>query len=404
MGELFRGDASEIAGAAVLANEVADKASDAARFTRDNATPGGNFGEGLLQTLFSPLELAADAAWSRFDGHTAMCRGIGTELNRAAWMYSDQERKNYEALNANLLVCLVDESAYGPDVAAPGAAGDYPDPARYVAHEDVNLDPPVTAAEDIRTLIADRAGWLGDIDTAIKAVTGWSALEETIKPIGGNWNELKRIGESHKVAGEAMENCGKNLESGAKQISDHWAGKAEEAFQDYTGRQVEAMTWEGPVGRAIKTLLEAAADEIKRVCLEVVSNLADLLEKEVQIEDVTDLLKFAVKKIPFLGTAVQVEAIIRIIFSVKDQVTALVDSIRGVVDTVSGFLSAVVSPSGTLNELSAETLAPITDRFDDKKKKLKLIEDLAGVADADGPLHKPTESFSVGTDPWADAA
>lgn len=404
MGEVFEADAKEVAGLAVLANEVADKAGDAVRFTRDNATPGGNFGEGLMQTLFSPLTVAADAASSRFDGHTAMCRGIGTELNRAAWMYRDQERKNYEALNAQIPACLLDE--YGPDVAAPGFAEDYPDRARYVSPEDIKLEPPVTDAEDIRTLIADRAGWLGDVDDAIKAVTGWSALEETIKPIGGNWNELKRIGESHKIAGEAMENCGKNLEAGATQVSDHWAGKAEEAFQDYTGRQVEAMTWEAPVGRVIKKSLEVAADEIKRITLEVVENLADLLAKEVTIDDIVDLLKFAVKKVPFVGTTIQGVVIIDIIRTVQGRVTELVDSIQGIVDTVSGFLAAVVSPSGKLNELSAETLGPIAEKIDDKKKKAELIRDLAGVADADGPLHKPTVTFSVGTgpDPWADAA
>ncbi|MFI6432210.1 hypothetical protein [Rhodococcus oryzae] len=404
MGEVFEADAKEVAGLAVLANDVADKAGEAARFTQDNAAPGGNFGEGLMQTLFSPLEAAADAASSRFDGHTAMCRGIGTELNRAAWMYRDQEQKNYEALNAQIPACLLDE--YGSDVAAPGFAEDYPDPARYVAPEDIKLEPPVTDAEDIRTLIADRAGWLGDVDDAIKAVTGWSALEETVKPIGGNWNELKRIGESHKVAGEAMENCGKNLEAGAKQVSDHWAGKAEEAFQDYAHRQVEAMTWEGPVGGVIKRLLEVAADEIKRITLEVVDNLADLLIKEVTIDDVISLLKFAVKKVPFVGTTIQGVVIVDIIMSVKDRVTVLVDSIRGIVDTVSGFLAAVVSPSGQLNELSEATLGPIAKKVDGTKKQAEFARDLASVADADGPLHKPTEPFSVGIgpDPWADAA
>ena len=50
----------------------------------------------------------------------------------------------------------------------------------------------------------------------------------------------------------------RTYEAGAKQVSDHWRGKAEESFQDYARGQVEAMDWEGPVGRLTKEALDAA--------------------------------------------------------------------------------------------------------------------------------------------------
>lgn len=402
----FKARPSEVAGIAVLADSIGSDARAAARFLDEQTRPSGDTSGDIMQMLLGPFSLATDFMHGRYDDLSSTCLSIGVELNRAAWMYADQEKKNYDALNDNLLICPLPEAGVGSENPGTGAAESFPEPARYVAVESVNLTPPETGAEDIRKLIADSAGWLGDVDDAIKAYSKWSPLEEVIKPISGNWNELKRIGDAYKIAGEAMEKSGKNLAAGAKQVDEHWDGKAAVAFQEYTRRQTEAMIWEGPVGRVTKACLDRVAEEVKAAIKEAVSHLADMLEEQVNVEDAMHLLKFALKKIPFVGTGAQLYEIIKIIDAVRSRVTSLVDKIRELVEALTGYLSAVASPSGQLNELSETTLAPITSKVDDVKKKAELVQDIAGVADADGPLHKPTDNFSVGTGrhPWEDAA
>jgi uncharacterized protein YukE len=405
--EEFRADPEEVAGLSMLAHRIADDAWETTNFARTHTMPEGDFGEGEMWTLLSPLAAYSDALVRRYDANHENCRGIGVNLNRTAWMYHDQETRNYAALNANMVALdHLDPSSYSDTVPAPGLAANYENPARYVAPESIKLDPPETMAEDIRTLIAERAGWLGDVDEAIKAVTKWSALEEVIKPVSGNWNDLKQIGEAHKTAGEAMENCGKNLEAGAKQVTDHWAGKAEEAFQDYARLQVEAMKWEGPVGRLTKEALCTAGTAIQDSAFEIVEQLADLLKEQVEIDGVWDTVKFFAKKLGPVGMAVQAYAIGDLIMTVMDRVLELVDKIRGIIDAIKGFLEPLIDMNHGANAISEETLGPIAELVRDTRRAAEIARDLKAAADADGPYHRPTEDYSPGTgnEPWEDAA
>ena len=398
--------AAEVSGCAVLADAIGHDVSSASKFLGKHGTPLGDFSGDIMQTLLSPLESFKTMTQSRFDDLSARNNYMGIELNRAAWMYHDTDKKNYDALNENVAFCYLDPSVFDSEHGAPAAADDYPSPAPYKAAEDIKLDPPATASEDIRKVIADSAGWLGDVDDAIAAVSGgWSPLDEAIKPIAGNWNELKRLGEAYKTAGEAVENSGKNLQAGTKQLDPHWNGKAANAFVEYSAREVDAMVWEGPVGRVIKAGLEAVAEEIKKAATEVVSNLAEMLKKEVELKDIKGVLKVVLKKVPVVGTAWQIYAIEEIIRQTAVRVMELVEQIKELTEALQGFLAAVVDPGGAINEKFEDKLAPITSKVKDTKKKYDLTMDIKNAADMDGPLHKPTENFSVGPgrDPWADA-
>lgn len=404
MKEELKAEPAEIAGLAKLATQIGVDTSSAANFLSEHGTPLGDFSGDIMQTLLSPLNAFKDATTARIGDLASNNNMIGVELNRAAWMYIDADARNYDALNANILMCYVDDSQFDSQHRAPDAARDFPSPAPYQAPEKVELDPPATASEDIRQVISDSAGWLGDVDDAIAAVSGgWSPLDEAIKPIAGNWNELKRLGESYKVAGEAVENSGKNLVAGTRQVGGHWDGKAAIAFEEYSSKQSDALEWEGPVGRVVKAALEAIADEIKKAATEVVNDLADMLKEEVSLDDFKAILKVAVKKIPFAGTAWQIYCIEEIIRKTADRVTTLVNAIKELVEALKSFLAAVVDPSGAVNDKFEEKLAPITGKVKDGKKKLDLGQDIKDAADMDGPLHKPTQNFDVGPDPWADA-
>jgi len=114
-------------------------------------------------------------------------------------------------------------------------------------------------------------------------------------------------------------------------------------------------------------------------------------------------LKFAVKKIPWIGTYIQVNAIVEIIKQAASQIDDLVNSVREIVEALEGFLAAMASPSGYLNEKFEEKLAPITDAYNDTKTKAELAMDITSVADADDTYNAPKSGYVVGDDPWADA-
>ncbi|WP_040789018.1 hypothetical protein [Nocardia paucivorans] len=101
---------------------------------------------------------------------------------------------------------------------------------------------------------------VGDVNEAVKNVTRMAGsevnmLETLLAPITANWNELRRIGESYKLAGNSMESCGGNLEEVVRRVGPHWDGKAALAFEGWAQSQIAAMKWEGPVGRVISDLL-----------------------------------------------------------------------------------------------------------------------------------------------------
>lgn len=81
------------------------------------------------------------------------------------------------------------------------------------------------------------------------------------------------------------------------------------------------------------------------------------------------------------------------------------DSVREIVEALEGFLAAMASPSGYLNEKFEEKLAPITDAYTDTdtKTKAELAMDIASVADTGDTCNAPKSGYVVGDDPWADA-
>lgn len=90
----------------------------------------------------------------------------------------------------------------------------------------------------------------------------------------------------------------------------------------------------------------------------VVNELADLLEKEVRVDDAWSLFKVAVKKMPGAGTAVQLYAIQQIIMKTAATVTTVVEAIEVTVEELKTFLALVADPTGMINERFDEVLAP----------------------------------------------
>ncbi len=407
MGEKLKTAPHEIAGLAVLVNDIHESTLKTVDFVRQHGTPSGDLSGDVLKGLAAPLNAFRDMTADRMSSMAWTNLGTSEELNRAAWMYHDQEAKNYAALNQVTRSTQHDLSVADVDVEKQGLSTEsYASPAPYKAPEEIKLDPPSSIKEDVGQIISEAAGWLGDVNDAIKHATkgAWSPLDEALQPIAGNWNELKRIGETYKIAGFAFENSAKNLTAGARQVDDHWDGKAALAFQDYAGKQVKAMAWEGPVGRTVNTALEMIADEIKKAAIEIVNKLAEMLEKQVSFDDALDFLKFAVKKIPVVGWTAQAAAIVDIVLKTKDLVMKLVNEIQEAARSLQTFLEFVSDPISKGQERLNDKLSPITDKLATVQQQASVADDLRLIADTSGPRNKPPQfEIGEGRQPWEDA-
>lgn len=403
MVENFYANPNEVAGAAVLFDEVAADASTATDYVRAECLVQQGMGSGVLAILRGPLAVVTDEMGLRYGRLAAVTLSTGIELNRAAWMYDDEDNRTFDALNAHILAPELIDVPYDSDTRAPGPAAPYTSPTTYRKAEDVSLPLPEVGAEDIRETIAEAAGWLGDVDDAIYAATEWSPLLQFVEPLTGNWNELKRIGDAYRIAAEAMEVSGSNIRSCTERLDPYWDGAAAQSFTDHANRHAEALEWEGPVGRVVKEVCFFVSDKVRDAALSGVRRLAAMLEEEVALDGVTQWLKFAVKKLPVAGTTIQVAAIVNIINQAAHQIDDLVNGVQTLVEALEEFLAAVASPSGYLNAKFEEKLAPVTDAYTDAKAKADLAADIAGVADASGYYEAPKAGYEVGPDPWADA-
>ncbi|WP_230620995.1 MULTISPECIES: hypothetical protein [Nocardiaceae] len=101
MSETFFADPRQVAGLGRLTAEIGQQTLTSYRYFNDHGQlTGVDNGE-----LFGSLAVTFDAlrdVWRDRHVHLATnCAGLGDKLNTAAWLYADQEKENYEALNAH---------------------------------------------------------------------------------------------------------------------------------------------------------------------------------------------------------------------------------------------------------------------------------------------------------------
>lgn len=408
--EQFNAEPGQIAGLSNAFAEIGVDTKAIADFVGKNGPPSSDFSGAIISSLLTPFVVVADATKARMADISTQNTFTAVELNKTAWMYDDQDRKNYDALNAQTFNIAGDTVTYGPLDEKVGYTAPYDGPVNYPKPEEVKLDDPVANREDVGAIVTEAASWLGDVNESIKNVTRiagkeWNPLEYVLSPIKGNWNELRRIGESYKIAGIAFEASAKNLDDSLNRVGGYWNGRAAQAFDEYARRQSVAMKWEGPVGRMICLALEMVADKIRDAVRTAVRKLAEMLESEVSFEGVFDKLKFLVKKVPVLGTSVQVASIAHTIYTVADLVMTLVREIEEMTNRLKEFLEFLTDPAGKANEKLEEKLSPITNRVEDATRRAAITKDISEIAQINNTLNRPKEGYEVGhgAQPWEDA-
>lgn len=402
MEEEFRADPRQVAGLSSLISETGSQTLMSYKYFNEHAGPEGGYSGEIFGSLVAPLGGIRDIWRDRHVHLAANCVQLGGKLNVAAWLYADQEKRNYEALNAHTDVVPIPYSDRG-DAHRPavGSVELYSSPADYGHPEGIDYPPPVHLPDDTADVIADAAGWLGDVDYAIEELIGHSPLRQLIDPIGGNWNDLRRLGAAYRIAGEAMACGGDALERGAAAVDEFWDGMAAVAYEQYAAKQIAAMRWEGSCARVIEAVADRAADEIRKSVFAIVSNTREHLEAQFDLSSGAKVIDFLSKKVPVVGSGYQLYIIADILYSGYELSKRMVDDIRMVTDAFQEFLSLVASPSGYLNEKFQQRIEPITKGL----HKLDLAKDIHDTASASPMYNVPKDpySFGTGTQPWADA-
>ncbi|WP_230595783.1 hypothetical protein [Rhodococcoides fascians] len=161
------------------------------------------------------------------------------------------------------------------------------------------------------------------------------------------------------------------------------------------------MYWEGSCGRTIHAISEAIAEEIREGVQTVVRTFAEVLEAEVDLGSGSAAMKVALEKVPVLGTAWQLGAIVDILRQTLDLTMDLVRRIEELVDQFGLFLDAIIDPEGQVSRTIDKYLQPFNEALD----KGNTAVDAGRTADITPVLDMPDQQFSVGEgdQPWQDA-
>lgn len=392
----------EIAGLGVLADRIGNETLASHHYLLTHGGLNDTLPGQILQRLAPFIDNLRDGTRSRHVHLADNCISLGDELNRAAWLYVEQDNKTYDILNAHIELLPIPLTDRGSSQRqAVGHIQDYVDPSDYGHPSGIDYPSPDTAADDVREALDEAAGWLGQIDRTIHELSGWSPLTEALAPITGNWNEISRVGRAYEIAGEAMAAAGTSLAAGVHRVDEHWNGMAAQAFADYVTRQIDGMEWEGPFGRTVARVADLITEQLRWAALTTVRTVVEMLEAEIALDSGRDALKFAINKIPIVGTAWQIERAVEIIWMTMELTMDMIAKIERVVDDFGRFIDAINNPGGFAGESIRDKLRPLNEAMDKGKMTVEGMK----TADIRPVLNTPDEKFSAGTgdEPWRDA-
>lgn len=405
-------DPQHLSGLSNVVEEIANDGYRIATLTREHCrvSPAG-FGGEIFQPLMQPFTAAAEATSKRQSDISGKNLSTSTELNRAAWLYHEQDKKNYEALNAATVDMYTGQPvAVDSGVENPGVVKDYYASIWYPKPNTINTDPPSAAPPELADLISETTGVIGDVNDAIKDVTRMAdqeinIIETVLSPITVNWNELRRIGETYKLAGNGMEASGKNLEDALGRVGPNWDGQAAIAFENWARAQIAAMKWEGPTGRVICDLFNVISDRIRECIRTACEKLKEMVVSMVDFRSAKDLLKFVAKKIPIIGTIAEAIDLSTKIWKVVDMVLDIKREIEELRNRITELMQFVTDPIGKGAEWVQQKMEPVTGAVADAAKKAALVNDINSIAHAEDTLNRPKNSYEIGSgeQPWAAA-
>ena len=155
--------------------------------------------------------------------------------------------------------------------------------AEVYAAESPLIAPHVPSGTDfVEKLEGDCGLILGHLMGFIRKAFGVSPIEELVKPIVGDWNQLAAAKEGWKQAGLACEGVGKNFAAVPGQTTDSWKGDAGDAFRtrmtslgESYSTYSEGCTLIGELTQGLIEMAQAVAEGIATV----ISFIGDIVEQ-----------------------------------------------------------------------------------------------------------------------------
>ncbi|AZG45632.1 hypothetical protein [Gordonia insulae] len=418
MGESLKADPEWISGLGNYLIALNGNAWKAVNLVDGHAQSTGEF-KGLMSTLKGPVDSLHEATASRLDKMPPVLSQTGANLKQAAWDYTSTDHESglgirhtqTKSFNTNPFIPPGDvEFGLAPDpVVRWEEVDDVPGSRTFTSPREVDAAAPPVEGVDWNALIQEAAGWLGDADSAIRKLTGWSPIEQALDPVAGNWMELKRIGKTYGKAGGAFDIIAGDLISGHKEVDVHWDGKAATAYSSYSTDMVRGLNWEGSIGRLLERGLTLAADELQKAAKEIIRLVKEGLGRLIKVDGVTDVLKLASKWVPYVGTAAAIEQVRRLILEVYDATKVLLDEVERGMAALKDFIEFCKDPVGFAKGKAEaevkEQLKPFTDRLDKARDAEQLGNDIGTVAQWDRLDRRPSSAYDPGTGPtlWEDA-
>lgn len=421
MVETFAANPSEIAGLGNLVTSIGHDVMSASEFVAREGKAADWLHGPIIDTLIEPIDRTAEWIAQRHKLLAETTLGTGVELNKAAWMYHDRDQKNYAALNAHTEATATVLDGTSEEV---GTTAPYMGAVSYPKPESIKLEAPVANKEELAGLIGDTFPVLRQVNESIKSITRavaeeYDPLVKCLEPIPGNWSEVRRLGEVYKAAGNGIEACGKNLESGAKRIDGsaesgpNWDGKAAISFSEWATGQVAAMKWEGPVGRVVGDCAGEVADAIRDGIRFILEKLWGMLNRYVDFDDIKGAFKSVANMLSSALPGLNAARVAQLVYDIGmliDAAIDVVDRIRELADAFKALLEIIRDPVGQLQQNAKqkleETIAPVTSKIEDATRAAAIGKDIEQISHYGDTVNRPTQAYDVGAGaaPWESAS
>lgn len=373
--EGFSADPPHIAGYGELARSSGVSSRAAGGFIEEHGSADGGF-SGLMHALREPVNTYAEKACDRLVDRDQVLSGSATELRRSAWLYTDMDESQFTEVHERGTVSIEE----------------FPNPVPYPPGTDIEatLEAPEVEDASLEEAIDETGGTLNAIDDVVRAVTGWSPVEEIVEPLSGRWPSLQQKAEVLRIGGEASEQIATNLTSSLSTLDPHWNGGAAQAFTGHITGVARALEYEGPLNRVVAEVYDLVATKIE----EAAGFMVDVLG--VAANKVRNAL--ATGWIPGYGWYKAYDAV-RTAWEIFNEAKQLVEDIREAIDQVKAVVEAAQDPVGAAEDWLREELEPVMEDVERAEQAAQWAEDLEVLSDPTALTDAPTTPYEVGEDP-----
>ncbi|GAA1481560.1 hypothetical protein GCM10009624_20000 [Gordonia sinesedis] len=413
MGEAFRVAPAQLAGVGNFVGQSVDDYQRVMTLLGEGGTTE-DFG-GLMAALRGPVLTLNESTRTRWSDMGKSLGSISIGLRKSAWLFHDTDADNADAFNKH--VRYVGRTC-GPEETLATTELDPNDPSRKVDIDAypgaagvgqptaIDVGSPPQNEPDIRGLIRSTAGWLADIDETVERLAHWSPIRQAIKPISGNWEELRRIGQVYGKSGTAIGTIGNDVATKTGALDATWDGKAAQAFFAYSRSTTQYIEWEAALGRMLREGFDRAATEFQNAVGAALRVTIEEFEKVISIKGKTGPVKWLAKALPGVGTAAQLADLGRALVTIGREVLPLIQRVEQAVNDFKAFIEFAQDPVGYLQkkgkaEIDAR-LQPYSDRLKEFRRKTQIAKDVVTLMTTSGLTGRETNSYSpnLSSDAW----